>query len=77
MFYYYYSPAEIFLSLQTPRGSWPRLAKYLRSQKDLVDARGHKAEPLAIETVLRAHEALRQHRDLQRHELKGYWDTDF
>jgi hypothetical protein len=68
--------AELFMSLQTP-SSWPRLAEYLRSQKDLVNAKGDEAEVLAINTVLRAFEALRKGRNLERHELKRYWDTNF
>jgi hypothetical protein len=69
--------AEIFLVLQTPRGNWQRLAKYLRTQIDLVGARESPTEPLAMEAMVRARNELWQDRSLERHELKLFWGTDF
>lgn len=71
---YIYGTAEIFRSLGSPRDTWPRLAAYLRSQQDLVKARGSDAELLAIDDVVHARNALRRSRN---DEHQQFWDSTF
>lgn len=66
----------MFWALQTPRGSWPRVARYLRAQQDLVKSQGSNEQAVAIHAVSEARNALQLPSTLERHEVSPFWDFE-
>jgi hypothetical protein len=65
--------ADIFTALQLP-SAWQGLATYLRSQMDLVRARGLvQSEQQVLFKVREARRTLK----LERRELRDFWDHEF
>ncbi|KAF7978424.1 hypothetical protein HWV62_592 [Athelia sp. TMB] len=68
---------EIFLALMAPRSKWQPLARYLKAQDDLINAKsdGEKASILQAWSITNQKMGLAD--TLDRHELKQFWDFDF
>ncbi|KZP14819.1 hypothetical protein FIBSPDRAFT_796394 [Athelia psychrophila] len=66
---------NIFMRLQVPRGTWPALARFLKSQQDLVNAHDGEEITLASLAVSEAYDALHNKETLERH--TRVWPYDF
>ena len=63
--------------LQLPRGRWPALAQFLKSQKDFVSATGDLEIAAALRAISDAYTALHDESYLERHEARRFWGYEF